>query len=115
MAAPGGDHRVVLNRFSEGLKEHPLELKIPSDLPLVSFDTLLMEQVFANLMENALRHTPPAPLLRSTSSRKKRPLRSKLQIAVPGLPVLEEKISSINSSKVLRRGWVPGSASPFAA
>ncbi len=50
---------VVLNRLSERLKEHPLDLKIPPDLPLVPFDTLLMEQVFANLMENALRHTPP--------------------------------------------------------
>jgi two-component system sensor histidine kinase KdpD len=54
---------VVLNRLADHLKERPLELKIPPDLPLVPFDTLLMEQVFSNLMENALRHTPPgAPI-----------------------------------------------------
>ena len=49
---------VILNRFSNRLRERPLELKMPPDLPLVPFDALLMEQVLSNLMENVLRHTP---------------------------------------------------------
>jgi two-component system sensor histidine kinase KdpD len=31
----------------------------PEDLPQVPLDAVLMEQVFVNLIENAVRHTPP--------------------------------------------------------
>jgi two-component system sensor histidine kinase KdpD len=32
---------------------------LPADLPLVPLDSVLIEQVLINLLENALRHTPP--------------------------------------------------------
>ena len=80
---------VILNRFSEGLKEHPLELKIPSDLHLVSFDTLLMEQVFANLMENALRHTPPGTPVEINIKPEETAVEIEIADRGPGLPVLE--------------------------
>lgn len=38
---------------------HTLEVACPTDLPLVRVDEQRMSQVFANLLGNALRHTPP--------------------------------------------------------
>jgi len=49
---------VALLRMDEPLREHPVTTDLPSDLPLVPVDELLLEQVFVNLLENAARHTP---------------------------------------------------------
>jgi len=38
---------------------HPLQLHVPSDLPLVRADFVLLEQAVVNLLANAAAHTPP--------------------------------------------------------
>ena len=50
---------VAVVRVEERLADHPLEVRLPADLPLVPVDGLLLEQVFINLLENAAKHTPP--------------------------------------------------------
>jgi two-component system sensor histidine kinase KdpD len=40
-------------------KDHPLDVRLPRDLPQVPFDAALLQQVLFNLLENAIRHTPP--------------------------------------------------------
>jgi two-component system, OmpR family, sensor histidine kinase KdpD len=50
---------VALLRLDQRLKGHPVTTRLPSDLPLVPIDGLLIEQVFINLLENAARYTPP--------------------------------------------------------
>lgn len=54
----------VLRRLGERLASHRLMVEIPSDLPLVRVDAGLIEQVLGNLLENALKHTPPGTLVR---------------------------------------------------
>ena len=49
---------VALLRLEERLRAHPVQAKLPTDLPLVPIDELLIEQVFINLLENAARYTP---------------------------------------------------------
>jgi two-component system sensor histidine kinase KdpD len=49
---------VALIRIEERLKDHPVEVKLPPDLPLLHIDGLLIEQVFVNLLENAAKYTP---------------------------------------------------------
>ncbi len=49
---------VALLRLEERLRAHPVTTRLPTDLPLVPIDELLIEQVFLNLLENAVRHTP---------------------------------------------------------
>ena len=39
-------------------KQQRLELKIPKDLPLIQADRLKIEQVFTNLLDNAIKFTP---------------------------------------------------------
>ena len=50
---------VALLRLEQRLAAHPVDVRLPPDLPLVSVDDVLMEQVLVNLLENAARHTPP--------------------------------------------------------
>ena len=50
---------VALIRMEERLAGREVSTNLPEDLPLVPIDELLVEQVFINLLENALRHTPP--------------------------------------------------------
>jgi two-component system sensor histidine kinase KdpD len=49
---------VALIRLEPRLREHPVDVKLPPDLPLVLLDGLLIEQVFVNLLENAAKYTP---------------------------------------------------------
>jgi two-component system sensor histidine kinase KdpD len=42
----------------DSLAGHPLEVAVPPEMPLFRADTALMEQVIANLLLNAARHTP---------------------------------------------------------
>jgi two-component system, OmpR family, sensor histidine kinase KdpD len=48
----------VLSRLADRLSGHRMIVEVPSDLPLVRVDASLIEQVLANLLDNAARHTP---------------------------------------------------------
>lgn len=49
----------ALARLHAVLADHPVTLQIAGDLPLVSGDEVMLEQVVSNLLENVVRHTPP--------------------------------------------------------
>lgn len=49
----------ALHRLKEALRDRPLGVNLPSDLPLVKIDAPLMELVFFNLLDNVFKHTPP--------------------------------------------------------
>jgi two-component system sensor histidine kinase KdpD len=40
------------------LARHEVVINLPADLPLLEFDSVLMERVFCNLLENAAKYTP---------------------------------------------------------
>ncbi len=48
----------ALTRLEEPLRDRPVAIDLPPDLPLIPYDAVLIEQVLVNLLENALRHTP---------------------------------------------------------
>jgi two-component system sensor histidine kinase KdpD len=54
----------VLNRLRDALAGREVTLDIPTDLPLVSCDEVLIEQVLFNLIENAQKHTSPGTAIR---------------------------------------------------
>lgn len=52
----------ALGRVEKLLAGRRVEADLPENLPLVPLDPVLMELVFVNLIENAVRHAPDAPL-----------------------------------------------------
>ena len=53
----------ALYRMEEALRSRPLTVEVPSDLPLVAVDPVLLEQLIVNLLDNAVKHTPPGTAL----------------------------------------------------
>jgi two-component system, OmpR family, sensor histidine kinase KdpD len=82
---------VVLNRFSEKLKEHPISIHLSVDFPLVPFDALLIEQVLMNLLDNAIKYTPKETPLDLSAMLKGDSLLVELADRGPGIPHGEEK------------------------
>lgn len=50
----------TLSSLNSRLEGRPLEVEVPSDLPLVPMDFVLIAQVLTNLLENALAYSQPA-------------------------------------------------------
>lgn len=48
-----------LARHREALASRPCRIHLPTDLPLLRVDNAMLPQVIHNLIENALRYTPP--------------------------------------------------------
>src|SRR5205823_3499512 len=52
-----------------GKGDHPVEIRLPEEFPLVRVDTVQVERVFFNLIENAIKFSPPdAPVTVSGGS-----------------------------------------------
>ncbi|HXG40168.1 MAG TPA: ATP-binding protein, partial [Candidatus Limnocylindrales bacterium] len=56
--------RDALEAFESGLEGRPVEVAIPDDLPPVLVDERLASHILGNLVENAIRHTPPGTAIR---------------------------------------------------
>ncbi|WP_370543823.1 ATP-binding protein [Herbaspirillum sp. SJZ102] len=49
----------ALRLLSKALEGRTVETRLPADLPLLRVDAVLLERVFANLVENAIKYSPP--------------------------------------------------------
>ncbi len=47
----------ALNRLERYLQDHPITIQMASDLPPVLIDSMMIEQVFINLLENVIKYT----------------------------------------------------------
>ncbi len=52
-------HDVVASSAAHLRTDHPIEFALPADLPLVRADAAQLERVFSNLIENAVKFSPP--------------------------------------------------------
>ncbi len=57
-------HDVVASAAAHASGEHPIEFELPGDLPLVRADAAQLERVFSNLIENAVKFSPPGAPVR---------------------------------------------------
>ncbi len=49
----------ALSRAQKLARNHTLKVELPADLPLLHVDSVLLEQVFFNLLDNASKYSPP--------------------------------------------------------
>lgn len=76
----------VLARLHSHLANRPLRVVMPSDLPLIWVNAALIDQVLTNLLENALKYTPPATPIVVMAARQGRELWVSVADAGPGIP-----------------------------
>lgn len=80
----------ALARLEGCLREHKVETRLPSHLPLVRIDGVLIEQVLINLLENALRYAPSGSVIEVGASASDTVLTVEVSDRGPGLPPGEE-------------------------
>lgn len=53
----------ALRMLEQPLRDHPLQLALGLELPLVNCDAVLIERVLVNLLQNAAKYTPPGTVI----------------------------------------------------
>ncbi len=81
----------ALTRLERRLAGRRVATSIPEDLPLVSLDPVLVEQLFANLLENAAKYTPEGSEIEIRAAREGGTLVVDVADRGPGIPPGEEE------------------------
>jgi two-component system sensor histidine kinase KdpD len=81
----------TLLRLEEWLANHPLNPDLPDDLPLLLIDSVLIEQVLVNLLENAVKYTPPGSPIYLSAWAEGQEVIVEVADRGPGLPPGEEE------------------------
>jgi two-component system, OmpR family, sensor histidine kinase KdpD len=77
----------ALNNMESKLAHHPVDVRIPQDLPPVHVDATLIVQVFANLFDNIAKYTPAGTRVFVSALLDGRFVRTLVEDEGPGLPV----------------------------
>ncbi|WP_415035722.1 DUF4118 domain-containing protein [Azonexus sp.] len=82
---------VALQSRAVVLAKHTVNIALPPDLPLLYFDSILMERVFCNLLDNAAKHTPPGSNINISAQCKDQHAYIHVEDDGPGLPPSKEE------------------------
>jgi len=81
-----------LSRLEKRLGGRKVQTDLPEDLPMLPLDSLLMEQVFTNLIENALKYTPPGSPIAIAAHVRQQSMKVTVSDSGPGLPFGDEEL-----------------------
>ncbi len=82
---------VALNRLEEQLGNRPVVVRIPVDAAMVPFDATLVGQVIINLVENAIKYTPPDAAIEINARRVDQGVEVEVADSGPGVPEGQEE------------------------
>jgi K+-sensing histidine kinase KdpD len=82
---------VSLNRFGEQLDQRTIHVRISPDAAFVPLDAVLLEQVFVNLVENALKYTPADSRIEITTRSVPQGVEVEVADTGPGVPAGQEE------------------------
>jgi two-component system sensor histidine kinase KdpD len=80
----------ALQRLRRRLGGHAVTTRVPADLPLVPMDDVLIEQVLVNLLDNAIKFTPPDSPIAIIATATDQAVTLEVTDRGPGLPPGEE-------------------------
>jgi len=84
---------VAINRLGESIIRRPIDINIQEDLPLIQADCLLIEQVFINLLDNALKYSEADSKIAVTIRRQGKQL--EIAVANRGPGIAETDLSKV--------------------
>ncbi len=83
----------ALARCDRPLRDRPVRTELPPNLPLVSVDGVLIEQVLINLLENAGKYTPPGSPIEISAQASERAVEVRVADRGPGFaPGVEDRV-----------------------
>ena len=116
--APHDLHEIVgsaLRRAGKILSRHHVDLQLAADLPMVEVDAVLFEQAIFNILDNAAKYAPRAPL--SASRAGSSTTRSASRCSTRATAFRRSSSSTSSTSSIARRRAIrcaPAPASGFA-
>ena len=115
--------RIQLNRQWQPLEEvvgsaikglrpvlagHRVRVELDDDLPLIEVDSVLMQRVFSNLLENALKYTPPGSHIWIRAFTTDTQMEVRVEDDGPGLPLGREEMIFKKFERGQQEGNTPG-------
>jgi two-component system sensor histidine kinase KdpD len=79
----------VLRRAGKILEHHTVQVSLPRDLPLLSLDMVLFEQVLFNVLDNAAKHAPAGSVIRIAAESDDERVVLRISDEGPGIPTGE--------------------------
>jgi two-component system sensor histidine kinase KdpD len=98
----------ALQALDSTLGDRPLKLDLPAELPLVRCDAVLIERVLVNLIENAVKYTPPGTPIGLGAARTDRSIRVEVWDEGAGLPAGQERALFARFARGQKESSVPG-------
>lgn len=92
MATTGRSRGRALSSCSAFLDKRPITVHLDGDLPLVNIDTVLIERVLVNILENASKYTPQYSPIEISGYRNGDQITLTIDDHGPGLPAGQENI-----------------------
>jgi two-component system sensor histidine kinase KdpD len=83
----------ALRQMSERLDDRPVEVDIPAALPLVPMDFVLVVHVLVNLIDNAIKYSPPNSPIRICTQNLK--VEVAIEVADEGIGIPEEDLERV--------------------
>lgn len=98
----------ALAASAPAIAAHRIEVTLPGDLPLLQIDSVLMERVLVNLLENAAKYTPADTTLRISAQQQSDAVALTLTDEGPGLPKGREELLFEKFERGARESATPG-------
>jgi two-component system, OmpR family, sensor histidine kinase KdpD len=98
----------ALTACQDALKEHPIDVRLAENLPLLHIDAVLIERVLVNLLENAAKYTPVGSPIVLRAEQASGRITICLDDRGPGLPPGREEALFQKFERGTRESALPG-------